>query len=72
MKTKISIDGMSCMHCAKNVTDKLNGVEGISSTSVNLEEKHALVESTAPIDEAHVTQVITDAGYSVLGIEAQQ
>lgn len=71
MKTKISIDGMSCMHCSKNVTDKLNAVEGISSTSVNLEEKHALVESNTPIDEAHITQVITDAGYNVVGIEAQ-
>lgn len=71
MKTKISIDGMSCMHCSKNVTDKLNAVEGISSTSVNLEEKHALVESNTPIDEAHITQEITDAGYNVVGIEAQ-
>ncbi len=71
MKTKINIDGMSCMHCAKTVTEKLNGVEGISSTTVNLEEKHAIVVSSSPVDEALVTQVITDAGYKVLGIEAQ-
>ena len=72
MKTKINIDGMSCMHCVKTVTEKLNGVEGISSTTVNLEEKHAIVNSNSPVDEALVTQVITDAGYKVLGIEAQQ
>jgi Cu+-exporting ATPase len=72
MKTKINIDGMSCMHCAKTVTEKLNGVEGISSTTVNLEEKHAIVVSNSPVDEALVTQVITDAGYKVLGIEAHQ
>lgn len=69
MKTKIGIDGMSCMHCAKNVTDKLNGIESISSTVVNLEEKNAVVESGAPIDEALVTQIITSAGYKVTGIE---
>lgn len=69
MKTKISIDGMSCMHCAKNVTDKLNGIEGISSTMVNLEEKHAIVESDTHIDEALVSQVITDAGYNVMAVE---
>lgn len=69
MKTKISIDGMSCMHCAKNVTDKLNGIEGISSTMVNLEEKHAIVESDTHIDEALVNQVITDAGYNVMAVE---
>jgi P-type Cu+ transporter len=71
LKTKINIDGMSCMHCVKNVTEKLNGVEGISSTTVNLEGKHALVDSNTPIDEAVITQVITDAGFNVMGIEAQ-
>lgn len=71
MKTRIRIDGMSCMHCAKNVTEKLNGIEGISSTVVNLEEKNAVVESKTPVDEALVTQVISDAGYKVMGIEAQ-
>jgi Cu+-exporting ATPase len=71
MKTKIGIDGMSCMHCAKNVTDKLNGIEGISSTVVDLEGKHALVESDGPIDEALVSQVITDAGYKVVAVESQ-
>jgi P-type Cu+ transporter len=71
MKTKIAIDGMSCMHCAKSVTDKLNGIEGISSTVVNLEEKNAVVESKNPVDEALVSQIIADAGYKVMGIEAQ-
>jgi Cu+-exporting ATPase len=70
MKTKINIDGMTCMHCVKTVTEKLNDLEGISSTTVNLEEKHAIVNSDSPVDEALVTQVITDAGYKVVGIEA--
>jgi len=72
MKTKINIDGMTCMHCVKTVTEKLNDLEGISSTTVNLEEKHAIVNSDSPVDEALVTQVITDAGYKVVGIEALQ
>lgn len=71
MKTIINIDGMSCMHCAKNVTDKLNSIDGISSTTVNLEEKNATVESSDPIDESLVTKTITDAGYTVKAIAAQ-
>lgn len=70
MKTTIGIDGMSCMHCAKNVTDKLNALEGISDTQVNLEEKKAVVKSDKAVDEALVTQTITDAGYTVTGIQA--
>jgi Cu+-exporting ATPase len=68
MKTIIGIDGMSCMHCAKNVTDKLNSLDGISSTTVNLEEKNAVVESQGPVDAALITKTITDAGYTVTGI----
>ncbi len=69
MKTTIHIDGMMCQHCVKNVTDKLNGIEGISATVVNLEEKNAVVESDAAVDQALVTQTITDAGYTVTGIK---
>jgi Cu+-exporting ATPase len=71
MKTKIGIDGMSCMHCAKSVTDKLNEIEGISSTVVNLEEKNAVVESNNTVDEGLITQIIAEAGYKVTGIEAK-
>lgn len=70
MKTIINIDGMTCMHCVKNVTDRLNALEGISSTQVNLEKKQAVVESKQPVDKDLVTRTITDAGYTVTGIEA--
>lgn len=71
MKTKIGIDGMNCMHCAKNVTDKLNGIENILSTVVNLKEKNAVVESNNPVDEVLVIRAIVEAGYRVTGIEVQ-
>ncbi|MDT8378683.1 MAG: heavy metal translocating P-type ATPase [Desulfotignum sp.] len=71
MKTIINIDGMSCMHCAKSVTDRLNALDGIDSTQVNLEKKQAVVESNQPLDKDLITQTITDAGYTVTGIEAR-
>ncbi len=71
MKTKISIDGMSCQHCVKSVTEKLNGVDGVSSTVVNLEEKSAVVESSTSLDESVITKAITEAGFTVTDIAAQ-
>ncbi|MCP4756398.1 MAG: heavy metal translocating P-type ATPase, partial [Proteobacteria bacterium] len=70
MKTEISIDGMSCQHCAKNVTEKLNQIESITSTVVNLDDKNAVVESDGQLDEALIARTITDAGYTVQGIRA--
>ncbi|MCG8637306.1 MAG: heavy metal translocating P-type ATPase [Desulfobacterales bacterium] len=66
MKAKIGIQGMSCMHCVKNVTDRLNSISGVISTDVSLEDKSAVVESEGPMDEAHITQSIQDGGYEVL------
>jgi len=70
MKTLISIDGMNCQHCVKSVTETLNKLETIQSTQVNLEEKNALIESVEAPDEALITQSITDAGFTVTGIQA--
>lgn len=72
MKTILNIDGMSCMHCVKNVTERLNALDAIDATHVNLEQKQAVVESTQPIDPDLVTRTITDAGYTVTGIEGPQ
>ncbi|UCF39492.1 MAG: heavy metal translocating P-type ATPase [Acidobacteriota bacterium] len=65
MKTEISIEGMSCQHCVRNVTEKLNQLAGVSNSTVNLEQKQAIVESTQPLDEAEVESVLIQAGYKV-------
>ena len=69
METEIQIDGMSCQHCAKNVTDKLNQVEGVTATTVNLEEKKAIVESNNKLDETMLRKTIMNAGYTVNDIK---
>ena len=67
MKKTIKIEGMMCMHCVKHVDKALNAVEGVTSVSVNLEAKNAVVEGDVT-DEA-LTAAIVDAGYDVVGIE---
>ena len=71
MKTKVSIDGMNCQHCVKSVTETLNGINGIISTVVDLEEKTATIESISHPDEATIKQSISDAGFSVTGVSPQ-
>lgn len=68
MKSEISIEGMTCEHCVKNVTDKLNGLAEVISTEVSLEQNSAVIETEEKPDEAVITGVITNAGYSVTGI----
>jgi len=62
----LKIDGMMCMHCVARVEKVLQGVEGVESVVVSLEEKQATVTGSAAADA--LKAVVTDAGYDVLEI----
>lgn len=42
-KTTIGIEGMSCQHCVKSVTDGLKELPGVKKVKVSLEDKNAEV-----------------------------
>jgi Cu+-exporting ATPase len=69
MKTEILVDGMTCQHCQKTVTDSLNKLDGVNSTDVDLTKKTAVIETTTAIDEALIKNTITDAGFTFMGIK---
>ena len=69
MKKLISIEGMCCEHCAARVEKALSAVEGVVSADVKLKKKLAVVRSREELSNEVLTKVITDAGYSVTGIE---
>jgi copper chaperone len=60
--TTLKIQGMTCMHCVKAVTQALAAVPGVSEvTAVSLEQAQATVAGTAA-PEALVVAV-KNAGY---------
>ena len=67
MNKKIVIDGMMCMHCAGSVEKALNALEGVTA-KVDLEQKCANVELTAPVADDVLAKAVTDAGYTVVSI----
>lgn len=67
MKKKILIEGMSCGHCVKHVTEALEDL-GVKGVEVNLEKKYALAEANNISDES-IKSAIEDAGYDVVGIQ---
>lgn len=67
MKKKILIEGMSCSHCVKHVTEALKDL-GAKGVEVNLEKKYALAEVNNISDES-IKSAIEDAGYDVVEIQ---
>lgn len=68
MTKKLSIEGMSCGHCVKHVTDALQELKSVKSAKVDLDSKSAVVEGDA--SDATLKEAVEDAGYDVVGIES--
>ncbi|MBQ5754223.1 MAG: metal-transporting ATPase, partial [Oscillospiraceae bacterium] len=69
MTTKtIKIEGMMCMHCRAHVDKALNGMEGVEAT-VDLEAGKAVCQVAEGVTDEALTACITEAGYTVTGIE---
>lgn len=67
MAKKLFIEGMSCAHCVKHVTNALNDLDGITRVVVDLASKTAVVEGNASDND--MKAAIEDAGYEVVKIE---
>ncbi len=63
MKKTILVDGMMCRHCVKHVKDALEGVDGVKSAEVSLENKTAVVELTKEVGNDVLLAAVTEAGY---------
>ena len=69
MKKTLIIEGMSCQHCAKHVTEALKGIPGVESVKVDLASMSAEVELNRQVSEAEFKSVIDEAGYELVKVE---
>jgi copper chaperone len=66
---KVDIEGMTCGHCVKWVTDALMSVGGVTNAQVSLESRNAIVEmdETAATDES-LAEAVRRVGYTVVSV----
>jgi copper chaperone CopZ len=68
VQTTYLVDGMTCDHCVRAVTEELSAVPGVESVSVDLTvggPTPVLVTSGAPLDTDAVGAAVAEAGYSL-------
>ncbi|OPJ60038.1 heavy-metal-associated domain-containing protein [Clostridium oryzae] len=68
MKKEISIEGMSCAHCVKHVTEALESLAGVSKVQVSLESKSATIETDGKVSNTDIATAIEEAGYDIVNI----
>ena len=64
-RAELSVDGMTCNGCARHVTAAIQGVPGIESATVSLDDRSALVrwKAGAAPDVPTVVRAIEKAGF---------
>lgn len=66
--TTYDVQGMTCGHCVRSVTEEIEGIDGVTSVDVRLEESTAVVDGD--VDPEAVRAAVAEAGYQVTGIRS--
>jgi len=61
MSQTITVEGMSCGHCERSVTEALEGVNSVESATADRESDSATVEGDADPDA--LVSAVNEAGY---------
>lgn len=63
-KIEISIEGMTCGHCAMSITNEIATLEGVTSVKVDHATGKAVVEASAAVTEKALSDAVAEAGYT--------
>jgi copper ion binding protein len=66
--TTYDVQGMTCDHCVRAVTEEIGGIDGVSSVDVDLKQGIAVVEGDADPDA--VRAAVSEAGFEVTGVRS--
>ena len=62
------VEGMTCSHCVRSVTEEVSTIDGVSDVAVDLHAggvSTVTVSSAAPVDAERVRAAVEEAGYSL-------
>ena len=64
MTQVLTIDGMSCGHCALKVKNALEALAGVESAEASLSDNEVTVTLTSSVDERDYAAAVEQAGYT--------
>lgn len=63
--TTIPVQGMTCPHCVKRVTEALEALSGVTHSDVDLDAEQAAVTHDATVSRDQLAEAVAEAGYEV-------
>lgn len=64
-ETRYTVNGMTCEHCVKAVTEEVTAIEGVESVTVDLPTGALTVFSSRELSDATVREAVEEAGYQL-------
>ena len=61
--TTFTVNGMTCAHCERAITQEISAVEGVASVTVDVASGTVTVTATQPVDRADIASAVDEAGY---------
>ncbi len=64
----VDVQGMTCGHCVKAVTEELTAIDGVSDVAVDLVSggtSHVTITAAEPVSDEAIAAAIDEAGYTL-------
>lgn len=61
--TTFTVNGMTCAHCRRAITEEISGIDGVESVVVELAGGTVTVTANRPVDRADIAAAVDEAGY---------
>lgn len=61
--TTFTVNGMTCSHCERAVTQEISAVTGVDSVTVDVASGTVTVTASQPVDRADIATAVDEAGY---------
>lgn len=65
MTSTYTVNGMTCGHCVRSVTEEVGKIEGVTKVDVDLASGRVTVQSEGPVDDTAFADAVDEAGYEV-------
>jgi copper ion binding protein len=67
MHATFTVEGMTCDHCVKSVTEEVSKIAGVTKVAVDLDNGSVTVDSDVALDRSDVAAAVEEAGYELVG-----
>lgn len=71
VKTVVKIDGMACGMCELHMNDSIRNNFKVKSVKSSHSNKESVVVSEESLDEEKMKKVVTDTGYTFVGMSEE-